>query len=141
MVWWYILLYNIFIISILNRLRLSGSDDIKIIKSNCLSYSISSFIIRSNDNYNLESLISHIICLVKLGKQSELYKISHDFICAFRVGCYYYMTRRYEISRWFLHKATCLDKYLFAAWIVYGHTFSEQDAGDQAMASYKVWIK
>eukprot|EP01084_Bolivina_argentea_P214413 364007_1 len=135
-----------------NKLILSESNDLKIIKSNCLlnvnlfreSYLISSEI-KSSDNYNILSLISHIICLVELGKQSELYKTSHDLICTypdsaiswFSVGCYYYMTRRYEISRRFLHKATCLDKYFFAAWIVYGHTFSEQDADDQAMASYR----
>jgi len=137
----------------MNKVILSDSDDMMVIKSNCLlnlnlfrsSYDISLFVLSRMDNYNLLSLISHIICLVELGKQSELYKISHDLICAypdhavswFGVGCYYYMTRRYEISRRFLHKATCLDKYLFAAWIVYGHTFSEQDADDQAMASYR----
>ncbi len=135
-----------------NKLILSSSNDLKIIESNCLlnlnlfreSYTISTDI-KSCDNYNILSLISHIICLVELGKQSELYKTSHDLICTypssaiswFSVGCYYYMTRRYEISHRFLHKATSLDKYFFAAWIVYGHTFSEQDADDQAKAAYR----
>lgn len=135
-----------------NKLILYKSDDIKIIKSNCLlnlnlfreSYLISTKM-RLSSCYNIYGLISYIICLVELGKQSELYKCSHDLICTypdsaiswFSVGCYYYMTRRYEISRRFLHKCTCLDKYFFAAWIVYGHTFSEQDADDQAMASYR----
>ena len=131
---------------------LSASDDLAMITARCLlnlklfreSYAASSAMAQS-DSLNIEALISHIVCLVELGKQSELYKTSHDLICAypdhavswFSVGCYYYMTRRYEISRRFLHKATSLDKYLFAAWIVYGHTFSEQDADDQAMASYR----
>jgi len=135
-----------------NSLILGASNDLKIIKANCLlnlnlfreSYAMS-MSMKEADNYNLSSLISHIVCLVELGKQSELYKTSHDLICAypdhavswFAVGSYYFMTRRYEISRRFLHKATCLDKYFFAAWIVYGHTFSEQDADDQAMASYR----
>merc|ERR1719334_1453181 len=47
------------------------------------------------------------------------------------------MTRRYEISRRFLAKATSLDKHLLAAWLAYAHTFAEQDADDQAMASYR----
>lgn len=131
---------------------LSSSDDVAMIRARCLlnlklfreSYAASS-LMKQSDTLNIEALISHIVCLVELGKQSELYKTSHDLICAypdhavswFSVGCYYYMTRRYEISRRFLHKATSLDKYQFAAWIVYGHTFSEQDADDQAMASYR----
>ena len=91
---------------------LSKSDDLQIIKSRCLlnlnlfreSYAVTSAM-KQSDTLNIEALISHIVCLVELGKQSELYKTSHDLICAypdhavswFSVGCYYYMTRRYEI--------------------------------------------
>ena len=53
----------------------------------------------------------------------------------FSVGCYYHMTRRYEISRRFLHKCTCLDKYFCNMDCLW--TFSEQDADDQAMSSYR----
>eukprot|EP01084_Bolivina_argentea_P171730 297536_1 len=61
-----------------HALVLRPSDDIKIIQANCLlnlnlfreSYAISSAM-KVNDNYNIVSLISHIVCLVELGKQSE----------------------------------------------------------------------
>lgn len=132
---------------------LKNSTDMKIIVANCLSnlhlyrqsYNISSTILNEHP-YNLSIIVSHIQCLIELGKQSELYKQAHDLICAypssaiswFAVGCYYFMIGRYGFARKFFNKSTSIDNYFVPAWIAFGHTFAEQDADQQSIKIYSI---
>ena len=54
----------------------------------------------------------------------------------FSVGCYYYVIKRFEESRKYLHKTTTLDRNYGAAWLMRGHAFAAENEHDQAMAAY-----
>ena len=44
----------------------------------------------------------------------------------YAVGCYYYLTHKYEKARINFLKATSLNPYFAPAWLGYGHTFAAQ---------------
>ena len=137
---------------LLKSMLICKSLDMKVIECNILSnlnlhrqcYRLSKEIM---DEYplNREILISHIMSLVELGKQSELYKICYDLIESYpsnaiswvAVGSYYYMIGRYDVSRRHLSKATRIDKYCYHAWILFAHSFACQDHSDQALQAYR----
>jgi len=90
-------------------------------------------------------LPAHLSALVELGKVRELFIEAHRLVEAFpqsakswyAVGCYYFLTRKFELARRFFLKSTSLDEYFAPAWLGYGHTFAEQDESDQALAAYR----
>jgi anaphase-promoting complex subunit 6 len=55
----------------------------------------------------------------------------------FAVGCYYFLTKKYELARKYFQKGISLDRSSIHAWIGLGHSFAVQDESDQAMSVYR----
>jgi anaphase-promoting complex subunit 6 len=55
----------------------------------------------------------------------------------FAVGCYYYLTKKYELARKYFQKAISLDRSSIYAWVGMAHSFAIQDESDQAMSVYR----
>jgi anaphase-promoting complex subunit 6 len=59
----------------------------------------------------------------------------------YAVGCYYYSTKKYELSQKYLTKASKLDKRFVYAWIALGHCLSEQQESEHAVSSYRSAVR
>jgi len=98
-----------------------------------------------DDPYHLAALPVHISSLVMLNMTNVVFYVAHQLMNAyptaavawFTAGCYYYMIRKYELARRFLHKALSLDSAFAPAWIAFGHAFASHDESDQALAAYR----
>ncbi|RUS71238.1 hypothetical protein EGW08_021003 [Elysia chlorotica] len=98
----------------------------------------------TQDPYNSQCLPIHIAVLVELKHSNDLFYLGHklvDFypdkcISWFAVGCYYMLTENYSFARWYLSKATTLERAHGPSWLAYGHTFGMNNDHDQAMAAY-----
>ncbi|EKX51857.1 hypothetical protein GUITHDRAFT_161443 [Guillardia theta CCMP2712] len=55
----------------------------------------------------------------------------------YAVGCYYFLTKKFDQARRFFQKSTSMNNYFAPAWMGYGHTFSAQDESDPALAAYR----
>ncbi|CAE7860709.1 Cdc16, partial [Symbiodinium microadriaticum] len=97
-----------------------------------------------DDPYHLAALPVHISSLVMLNMTNVVFYVAHQLMNAyptaavawFTAGCYYYMIRKYELARRFLHKALSLDSAFAPAWIAFGHAFASHDESDQALAAH-----
>ena len=98
----------------------------------------------TEDPYNEACLPVHISTLVETGKQNDLFRLAHDLIdlfpdwsvAWFGVGSYYYLIGKQDLARRYLSKATQLDRVFGPAWLIYGHSFAQENEHDQAMAAY-----
>jgi len=133
-------------------IKLAENDDILATKANMLyyknkfnkCYDITKLIVEK-DPFHSGILACHFCTLVELKKKAELYLKAHQLvneyprraISWFGVGCYYYLTGNYDCARRFFSKATKLDSNHIPSWIGFGHSFTCQDASDQAIAAYR----
>lgn len=76
--------------------------------------------------------------LIELNKVGELYYLAHKLVSAnpdiavawFSVGAYYFLIKKFDLSRKYFNKANRLDKHFAASWIAFGHAFAAQDESD-----------
>ncbi|XP_059163066.1 cell division cycle protein 16 homolog isoform X2 [Physella acuta] len=107
------------------------------------AYKITSKVL-SKDPYNSQCLPIHIAVLVELRNSNALFYLAHKLvdyypdksISWFAVGCYYMLTENFLPARWFLSKATTLERAHGPSWLAFGHTFGVNKDHDQAMAAY-----
>ncbi|XP_035828816.1 cell division cycle protein 16 homolog isoform X3 [Aplysia californica] len=107
------------------------------------AYNITSKVL-SKDPYNSQCLPIHIAVLVELKNSNALFYIAHKLVdyypdkslSWFAVGCYYMLTENFIPARWYLSKATTLERAHGPSWLAYGHTFGVNKDHDQAMAAY-----
>ncbi|CAL1530230.1 unnamed protein product [Lymnaea stagnalis] len=107
------------------------------------AYKITSKVL-SKDPYNSHCLPIHIAILVELKNSNALFYLAHKLvdyypdksISWFAVGCYYMLTENFLPARWFLSKATNLERAHGPSWLAFGHTFGVNKDHDQAMAAY-----
>ncbi|OTF78181.1 cell division cycle protein 16-like protein [Euroglyphus maynei] len=96
------------------------------------------------DPHNFECLEIHISCLLSLERSIELFKLSQNLIDLYpeheiswySLGCYYHLIKKKEVSRRYLQKAVTLNNVFAPAWLLYGHSFSDDGEHDQVMATY-----
>ncbi|KAK3783246.1 hypothetical protein RRG08_022006 [Elysia crispata] len=98
----------------------------------------------TQDPYNSQCLPIHIAVLVELKHSNDLFYLGHKLVDSypdkciswFAVGCYYMLTENFSFARWYLSKATTLERAHGPSWLAYGHTFGMNNDHDQAMAAY-----
>ena len=98
----------------------------------------------AKDPYNNQCLPIHIAVLVELKESNALFYMAHKLVdyypdkslSWFAVGCYYMLTENFIPARWYLSKATTLERAHGPSWLAYGHTFGVNKDHDQAMAAY-----
>lgn len=97
------------------------------------------------DPLYLDVIPIYCACLLDLNYLGELYYCAHNLVenysthplSWFAVGTYYFLTKKYEVSRKYFQKAIMLDKNFIYAWIGMAHSFAIQDESDQAMSVYR----
>jgi len=102
-------------------------------------------VIVERDPYHNGILAVHFCVLVETERKADLFLVAHQLvkefpkkaISWFGVGCYYYLIKNYDLARRSLSKATKLDPNHVPSWIAFGHSFTYQDASDQALAAYR----
>nr|KAI8751246.1 putative cell division cycle protein 16 [Biomphalaria glabrata] len=107
------------------------------------AYKITSKVL-SKDPYNSQCLPIHIAVLVELKNSNALFYLAHKLvdyypdksISWFAIGCYYMLTENFIPARWYLSKATTIERAHGPSWLAFGHTFGVNKDHDQAMAAY-----
>ena len=97
------------------------------------------------DPFHHSVLPIHLCTLVELKLKHELFFFAHQLVEAypkepvawFSVGCYYYLTGKFDIARRYFNKGRTMDNYFLPCWIGFGNAFAAENEGDQAMVAYR----
>ena len=105
--------------------------------------------INEEDFYNLEIIPMLCSCMIELNKVGELYSLAYKlanncgdkYISWYAVGCYYYIIKKYDLSRKYFLKCNQLNKNFPEGWIALGNSYAGQDESDQALNAYRTCLR
>jgi tetratricopeptide (TPR) repeat protein len=127
------------VVFVLDVLKENQNNDIKLIEAekefNGQNYIRAYEIIKSiseQDFYYLSVVPIFCATLIELNRVGELYFLAHKLVSAnpelaiswYSVGSYYFLIKKYDLSRKYFNKANKLDKHFAASWIAFGHSFA-----------------
>ena len=73
---------------------------------------------------------------------TALYEQYPESFMTFHVfGMYYYLMKKFEVSRKHFNKAIKVNRESLSSWIMLGHCFAAQEESDQAMSVYRSCIR
>ena len=131
--------------NIIDVLRQRESYDLKQIEAEQLfreqSYLRAYEVVKSTveqDFYHVSIVPLYCSLLIELEKVGELYYLAHKLVSAnpdlaiswFAVGSYYFLIKKFDLSRKYFNKSNRLDKHFASSWIAFGHAFAAQDESD-----------
>ncbi|CAI2361709.1 unnamed protein product [Moneuplotes crassus] len=97
------------------------------------------------DLYFFSAIPLYIAIMTELRKVSELYMLAHNLVCSssgsaiswYAVGAYYYLIKKYDVSRQYFKKSSKIDQYFAPSWIALGHSYALNEEADLAMSVYR----
>ncbi|XP_017487064.1 PREDICTED: cell division cycle protein 16 homolog, partial [Rhagoletis zephyria] len=96
------------------------------------------------DQYNNEGLLVHASTLMEFKNTNDLFELAQKLIDLYPereiswyvLGCYYHLIEKVDLARRFLLKSTTLNCFFAPAWLLYGHSFSQESEHDQAISAF-----
>ncbi len=91
------------------------------------------FSIRNNFSFNIW-FVAFLDLFELAQKLIDLYPERE--ISWYVLGCYYHLIEKVDLARRFLLKSTTLNCFFAPAWLLYGHSFSQESEHDQAISAF-----